>query len=271
MTGADAPPLRAPKRQSNARFVMRSPQFRFSADPHNPSARRRTVTFTIVAIIHGLLLWALLTLAPAADLRKSGLLKNFSLIQIDSDKQDEKKAKRAQKKQEKTPTVSVQQATAPAVPPPTPETKPLNMIVVTSDQFRAGDISRMPRSSGAASGDAQVADNGDGSQGQRAPNGERLYDAAWYREPTDAEMSTYMPKRQFPEGAWGDVYCRTAPDWRVEDCHELDESPPGTGLARAVRLASWQFKVRPTRVGGKTLIGSWVRIRFNITNGKTPS
>ena len=250
---------------------MRAALLRFSADPHAPSVRRRAVTLTVVAIIHALLIWDFLTLAPTVDMRPSGLLKNFSLIQVDSDKQDTKKAKRAQKKQEKMPAVSVQQATAPAVPPPTPETKPLNMIMVTSDQFRAGDISKMPRPSGAPAGDAQMADNGDGSQGQRAPNGERLYDAAWYREPTDAEMGAYMPKRQLPDGAWGDVYCRTAPDWRVEDCHELGESPPGMGLARAVRLASWQFKVRPPRVGGKTLIGSWVRIRFNSTNSKAPN
>ncbi|RVT92528.1 hypothetical protein [Sphingomonas crocodyli] len=249
---------------------MRAALLRFSADPHAPSVRRRAVTLIIVAFIHALLLWAFLTLAPAADLRKSGLLKNFSLIQIDGEKQEEKKAARAQKEQEKTPTVSVQQAAAPSVPPPTPETRALNMIVVTSDEFRAGDIANLPRS-GAAAGNAQVAEGGDAmSQGARAPNGERLYDAAWYREPTDAEMATYMPKRQIPDGAWGDVYCRTAPDWRVEDCHELDESPPGTGLARAVRLASWQFKVRPPRVGGKTLIGSWVRIRFNISNSKKP-
>ncbi|TZG26588.1 hypothetical protein [Sphingomonas montanisoli] len=249
---------------------MRAVLLRFSADPHAPSVRRRAVTLTIVAIIHALLLWAFLTLAPTADLRKSGLLKNFSLIQIDSDKQEEKKAARAQKEQEKTPTVTVQRASAPTVPPPTPETRPLNMIVVSSEDFRAGDISNVPRPSGAAAGNAQVAENGDAAnQGQRAPNGERLYDAAWYREPTDAEMATYMPKRQLPDGAWGDVYCRTAPDWRVEDCHELGESPPGSGLARAVRLASWQFKVRPPRVGGKTQIGTWVRIRFDIVNRKT--
>ena len=48
------------------------------------------------------------------------------------------------------------------------------------------------------------------------------------------------------------------------DCVALDESP-GSRLNRAMLAASGQFKVRPPRLGGRSLVGSWVRIRIDYT------
>ena len=94
-----------------------------------------------------------------------------------------------------------------------------------------------------------------------APNGEPLYAAAWYREPRDDELRGYLSTASGP--GWGLIACRTAPDYRVEDCVGLDEYPNGSQINRAVLAAAWAFQVRPPRLGGKPLVGAWVRIRID--------
>lgn len=94
-----------------------------------------------------------------------------------------------------------------------------------------------------------------------APNGEPLYAAAWYREPRDDELRGYLSTASGP--GWGLIACRTAPDYRVEDCVALDEYPNGSQINRAVLAAAWAFQVRPPRLGGRPLVGAWVRIRID--------
>lgn len=94
-----------------------------------------------------------------------------------------------------------------------------------------------------------------------APNGEPLYAAAWYREPSDDELRGYLSTASGP--GWGLIACRTVPDYRVEDCVGLDEYPAGSQIERAVLAASWQFRVRPPRLGGRQMVGAWVRIRID--------
>lgn len=94
-----------------------------------------------------------------------------------------------------------------------------------------------------------------------APNGEPLYAAAWYREPYDDELSGYLSTARGPGSAL--IACRTVPEFRVEDCVQLGETPPGSGIGRAVIAAAWQFRVRPPRVGGVSKVGEWVRIRID--------
>ncbi|PQM26656.1 hypothetical protein CVO77_16760 [Sphingopyxis lindanitolerans] len=106
----------------------------------------------------------------------------------------------------------------------------------------------------------------DSQQVGTAPNGEPLYAAAWYREPSDDELRGYLSTASGP--GWGLIACRTAPDYRVEDCVGLDEYPNGSQINRAVLAAAWQFKVRPPRVGGRQLVGSWVRIRIDYGMGR---
>lgn len=104
---------------------------------------------------------------------------------------------------------------------------------------------------------------GDTERVGSAPNGEPLYAAAWYREPYDDELSGYLSTARGPGSAL--IACRTVPDFRVEDCVQLGESPSGSGIGRAVIAAAWQFRVRPPRVGGISKVGEWVRIRIDYT------
>ena len=94
-----------------------------------------------------------------------------------------------------------------------------------------------------------------------APNGEPMYAAAWYRRPRPEQLRGYLSTASGP--GWGLIACRTAPDYRVEDCVGLDEYPSGSQINRAVLAAAWEFKVRPPRLGGRLLVGSWVRIRID--------
>ena len=94
-----------------------------------------------------------------------------------------------------------------------------------------------------------------------APNGEPLYAAAWHREPEAAMLGAYLSTAR--GRGWGLIACRTAPDYRVEDCVGLDEYPQGSQITRAVLAAAWEFRVRPARIGGRPQIGSWVRIRID--------
>ena len=104
---------------------------------------------------------------------------------------------------------------------------------------------------------------GDTARVGTAPNGEPLYAAAWYREPGEDELRGYLSTATGP--GWGLIACRTAPDFRVEDCVSLDEEPHGSQINRAILAAAWQFKVRPPRLGGVSQVGSWVRIRIDYS------
>jgi protein TonB len=157
---------------------------------------------------------------------------------------------------------------APPIPKPVVELppRPLQMIEITREEFKAADIAKLGTAGGGQSQGSQVAEGprrGDSARVGTAPNGEPLYRAEWYREPTNAELHAYLPKRMPEGGGWGMIACKTAPRFRVEDCVELGQGPSGSHLAGAVRQAAWQFLVRPPRVGGKPMIGEWVSIRID--------
>lgn len=141
----------------------------------------------------------------------------------------------------------------PPIKSPIPAKVPLPLLEMSSAEMAAADISKL---GGAGSGS-----EGDSEEVGRGPHGEILYAAEWAREPTDAELGGYLPPGA-PEGS-GLIACKTVPGNRVDDCIELGNDPPGSHLARAVRLAAWQFHVLPPRKNGKPMIGEWVRIRID--------
>jgi protein TonB len=104
---------------------------------------------------------------------------------------------------------------------------------------------------------------GDSEQVGTAPNGEPLYAARWYREPTDSELAGYLSTATGPGYAL--IACKTVSGYYVEDCQLLSEGPAGSMIGRAVLAAAWQFRVRPARIGGREQFGSWVRIRIDYS------
>jgi len=98
-----------------------------------------------------------------------------------------------------------------------------------------------------------------------APNGEPLYAAKWYREPGE-EFRGFLSAAS---PGWGLIACRTIPDFYVTDCVALGESP-GSRLTRSMLAGSGVFRVRPPRLGGRSLVGAWVRIRIDYTVRRNP-
>ena len=146
----------------------------------------------------------------------------------------------------------------PVPPAPTPAPPAPSPIIPLQFQLAPG----APRSTEPAAPVRHVVSAyGDSERVGTAPNGEPLYAAEWYREPDHHMLGTYLSTASGP--GWGLIACRTAPDYRVEDCVGLGEYPEGSQIERSVLAAAWEFRVRPPRRGGMPLVGSWVRIRID--------
>lgn len=155
--------------------------------------------------------------------------------------------------------------TPPTVVPrqPAPQLMPLD-----PSQMAAADISKPPRTAPRDNGPAYgPPDTGTPGDTQRvsgsSPTGEPLYAARWYREPTDAELAGYLSTASGP--GYAIIACKTAPNFRVESCALETEYPSGSQIGRSIMAAAWQFRVRPPRIGGRSQVGAWVRIRIDYT------
>lgn len=181
------------------------------------------------------------------------------------------------------PPVTSQPVDTPDVPlPPSPLTPPPAAVIPTTNTLPPPPVSPpAPQPSAttpprpgvrlreeAAGPAAPGASSSDSQRVGTAPNGEPMYAARWYREPTNAELAGYLSTASGP--GWGLITCRTVPDYRVEDCVPLAEYPEGSNMNRAVLAAAWQFRVRPPRIGGRDQVGAWVRIRIDYTIRPAP-
>lgn len=231
-------------------------------------ARERGGGLLFALLFNGLLLLALLTLAPRPEQRKEDPRNPVTFEMAPGPKaRDEAETKKSAERREER---AAERQAAPVVRPPKPVEKraeeppsPFPFLTLDREQMASADIGRLPKAaaSDGASGQgdsAAVAGPGEG------PGGVQLFEAEWYRRPSHAELATYLPSNA-PASGWGLVACKTVDHYHVDNCQAMGESPVGSGLARAVRLAAWQFLVLPPRVNGKVMVGSWVRIRIDYT------
>ena len=231
-------------------------------------ATRRAASFALAVAAHALVVWLLLRLAPvpltppAEDTQPT----SFTIAPVAEDSPKPATRERTMTKAARTRS----EAASPSTPKtktqaPSPAVEPPPMLVLPGgmELFEAADIGKMR---GSAPGNGETEGKGDSVAAYgpgEGPGGQRLYNAEWHREPSRAELAGYLPGGA-PPGSWALIACRTIEDYQVDNCRSLGEAPAGSGLARAMRQAAWQFRVRPPRAGGKVLIGAWVRIRFDF-------
>jgi len=247
---------------------MHLASFLSSSDADHPDRRRRFVSFLLTIVAHLLLLLMLLKLTPPfVKMANSGSqLLSFTNA---PDAQEETTQTKSNTKTSHTRSAA---PAAPTVPPPKILLQDKAAPWVLTPGLEKFDIRQAPTTQPSQSqSDASTSDEANGNSNSDRPvaygrGGQPLYAAAWYREPTDAELAYYL-KGARPGPGYGEVACQTVARYHVDNCEELDETP-GSGLARAVREAAWQFLVLPPRIGGRMQVGTWVRIRIDYTERK---
>jgi len=236
-----------------------------------PDTGRRAAGIIFVVVIHALLLLLFLSLAPPVLRQKVVDMVTFNISEPPAPKAE---SVDAEPESAPEPELATPPQETPAEPTPTPPDQPA--IEIAPEITEAVKLAPAPpvaqpappkaappkrvfgppdlRSRRMMSADSERVDG-------TGPNGEPLYAASWYREPYDDELRGFLSTAQGP--GWGLIACRTAPNYRVEDCVIVGEYPQGSRIARSVLAASWQFRVRPPQIGGRPQVGEWVRIRID--------
>lgn len=242
-----------------------------SSYQNGASFRSRATSFLIAFAICALMVWLLIRLGVLPPIVKQEtvtlkLLAEQNASAAAGSHTIDKKQHASRGKVRPTPAVKPA-ASKPVQTPPHPPI-PWMVTPLSHEEFAASDISKLPSHAGegapsgqSADGSGSGADSGSTYGPGEGPGGEQLFNAEWYVKPPQSALAFYLPPGASPVG-YGMIACKTIPDYRVEDCRELGETP-GSGLARALRQAAWQFRVRPPRKGGRPIIGAWVRIRWD--------
>ena len=233
--------------------------YRLSLPYERPPLRRRASGLALALAVEVLLVLVLLTLGRfAPEAKKASQALVVDLMPESHSRQSETQAQSrpvahsSTRPLPKPPPILLPAKPTITVPPPAPP-KSSPLIEMSSAEMAAADIRNLPKAGTGSAGDSEVVGTG--------PHGETLYRAEWARHPTDAELGGYLPANA-PDG-FGLIACKTIANDRVEDCIELDQDPPGSHLASAVRQAAWQFRIRPPRRNGVPLVGSWVEIQID--------
>jgi protein TonB len=244
-------------------------------DPRAPGrygapTESRVVAAVLSAGVCALLLLVLIAMSAVQDLGKSsGVILTalkFAPPPVEKQKKIEphKSARAPKPAQQTAPAATMKLPPHIEVNNPRKDPWPEGFIHTNHLDMANGDIAKIH--SGVAPGNAQASGGGGHSAGD-GPDDLGFYKAEWYRKPPRRALDSYMRPGQDP-GRWAEISCRMIEDHRVEDCHELAESPRGSGMARVLREAAWQFLVRPPVSNGKVLIGERVRIHYDFTREK---
>ena len=230
-----------------------------SSDWRRPSPRQRALAIALTLVAELIFVLLLLGLVPS-------VVEKFEVpgepISFDLAPPAPKAASRPKPKAKTRATAAQPRPVTPPLPPAIPLAKS-PWVELSKEDLAASDIAALgTRGASGAGNSASAMGPGEG------PGGRQLYKAEWVVEPTDAELAYYMPQG-IERGSSAEIACKTVPNYKVENCTLLSENPMGSGLARAMRLAAWQFKVRPPRIDGKPLIGAWVRIHFDFGKERT--
>jgi protein TonB len=228
--------------------------------------------FALIAEVLIILVLLSLSIAPPATKRQEDQLTVFGVSEDPSEEPVEEESPEPAQNAAQSPQPQETETTPSETPSPVvaPQPSPVPPAVIPMPSARPAQPQAAPQVAKPKANPGRVygpADKGVPDDSARVsgsgPNGEPLYAAAWYREPYPDELAGYLSTASGP--GWGLIACRTVADFRVEDCVLLGESPPGSGIGRAVMAAAWQFRVRPPRVGGLSKVGEWVRIRIDYT------
>ena len=236
--------------------------------------RRRGLGLAIALLLEVIIILAMLSLS----MRAAGPAISTSGLSTFSLEAEAESASPAEKSETQTPVTHKVQSvvTPPILPPLLPLVNPVkapppstDFIKVSKSDFDAMDLSKLPAGGGAGAGAGDSKSSGQGAKGNMGPGlgpgGAQLYPVAWLREPYDSELAPYLSAvKRIPPGASAEIACRMIERNRVENCQIIRENPRGTGLAKALRLAAWQFLVKPPRIDNKPQLGVWVRIRFDF-------
>ncbi len=244
-------------------------------DPQD--VRQRVAGMVLAIALEVGLLLILLTLGMTAARHQP---RQVAMVSFDADSHPDQPPAPPERKAppEKAKAAQLQKP-SPVPPVPQPDAAPAAqqmpaLIPLNPQQMASADISQLvpakpkavikgpmgPPNSGSPSDSQRVAGSG--------PHGEPLYAASWYREPYPDELSGYLSTASGP--GWALINCQTVPDFRVDHCVLNAEFPGGSGIGRAVLAAAWQFRVRPPRVGGQSMVGDWVRIKITYELKRQP-
>ncbi|KUR77139.1 hypothetical protein AQZ49_10065 [Novosphingobium sp. FSW06-99] len=231
----------------------------------------RYVAAVLSAGVCGLLALVLISMAAVQDLGRGNqsILTALTLVPPPVEKQKQPKPTKAAQApkpaQQTAPAATMKQPPHIDVNNPNKVEWPPGFIHTDHLEMANSDIAKIH--SGVAPGNAQASGGGGHSFGD-GPDDRGYYRAHWYRKPPRSVYESYMRPEQRGITGWGEVVCRAIDQHHVEDCHELAESPRGSGFARVMREAAWQYLIWPPKKGTEYLIGAEVVFHTDFNVGK---